>query len=162
MKSAYSLGENKQRFTTRQQTALGLQSEQRLNNAKHILIHTGPNDLSTSRIGVAKVLRQVAAKVTPDNPAAEVAISTLLHRLDVPQQVIHSINTEVSLGCALLPNIHLAYYRDIRHHHLYNWVHLNKERVKMFAKILIDTALGRSSTSVHSEMRKPGTRLQPP
>ncbi|KAJ8397502.1 hypothetical protein AAFF_G00437780 [Aldrovandia affinis] len=44
----------------------------------------------------------------------------------------------------------------------YYRVRLNKEGVKMFAKVLKDPALGRSSTSVHSEMRKPGTRVQPP
>ncbi|KAJ8414893.1 hypothetical protein AAFF_G00024160 [Aldrovandia affinis] len=83
------------------QTALRLLSEQRLSDAKHILMHAGTKDLSTCRIDVAKALRQVA-------------------------------------------------------------VHLNKEGVKMFAKVLKDTALGRSSTSIHSEMRKPSTCLQPP
>ncbi|KAJ8398140.1 hypothetical protein AAFF_G00429840 [Aldrovandia affinis] len=86
--------------------ALGLLSEQRLSDAKHILIHTGTNGLSTCRIDIAKALRQVAAKATQEPPAAKVTISTLLPRLDVPQQVIHSINAEVSRGCDLLPNVH--------------------------------------------------------
>ncbi|KAJ8342029.1 hypothetical protein SKAU_G00319570 [Synaphobranchus kaupii] len=47
--------------------------------------------------------------------------------MDVPQRIIHSINAEVSRGCALLPNVHLAHHRDIRHYHLYDQVHLNKE-----------------------------------
>ncbi|KAJ8349097.1 hypothetical protein SKAU_G00276860 [Synaphobranchus kaupii] len=53
--------------------------------AKHVLIHTGTNDLSTRRIDVAKALKQVAAKATQEYPAAKVTISTLLPRTDVPQ-----------------------------------------------------------------------------
>ena len=147
--------------TTR--TALDLLSDQRLGSAKHILIHTGTNDLSTGRTDVAKALKQVAAKATQKYPAAKITVSTLLPRADVPQRVIHSINAEVSRSCALMPNVHLAHHRDIRHHHLYDQVHLNKEGVKMFAKVLKDTALGRTSTSNHREnSRIPGPRPRPP
>ncbi|KAJ8399602.1 hypothetical protein AAFF_G00410130 [Aldrovandia affinis] len=115
--------------------------KQRLSDATHILIHTGTNDLSTRRIDVAKALRQVAAKARQKYPAAKVTISTLLPRLDVPQRVIHSINVEVSRGCALLPNVNLAHHHDIRHHHLHDQVHLNKEGVKMFAKSKVNAAV---------------------
>ncbi|KAJ8349102.1 hypothetical protein SKAU_G00276910 [Synaphobranchus kaupii] len=144
------------------QTALELLSEQRLGHAKHVLIHTGTNDLSTRRIDVAKALKQVAAKATQEYPAAKVTISTLLPRTDVPQRIIHSINAEVSRGCALLPNVHLAHHRDIRHYHLYDQVHLNKEGVKMFARVLKDTALGRTSTSNYSDKRNPAIHRRPP
>ncbi|KAJ8383223.1 hypothetical protein SKAU_G00040010 [Synaphobranchus kaupii] len=143
------------------QTALELLSEQRLGHAKHVLIHTGTNDLSTRRIDVAKALKQVAAKATQEYPAAKVTISTLLPRTDVPQRIIHSINAEVSLGCALLPNVHLAHHRDIRHYHLYDQVHLNKEGVKMFTRVLKDTALGRTSTSNYSDKRNPAIHRRP-
>ncbi|KAJ8348913.1 hypothetical protein SKAU_G00275020 [Synaphobranchus kaupii] len=130
--------------------------------AKHVLIHTGTNDLSTRRIDVAKALKQVAAKATQEYPAAKVTISTLLPRTDVPQRIIHSINAEVSRGCALLPNVHLAHHRDFRHYHLYDQVHLNKEGVKMFTRVLKDTALGRTSTSNYSDKRNPAIHAAPP
>ncbi|KAJ8342273.1 hypothetical protein SKAU_G00322010 [Synaphobranchus kaupii] len=144
------------------ETALELLSEQRLGHAKHVLIHTGTNDLSTRRIDVAKALKQVAAKATQEYPAAKVTISTLLPRTDVPQRIIHSINAEVSRGCALLPNVHLAHHRDFRHYHLYDQVHLNKEGVKMFTRVLKDTTLGRTSTSNYSDKRNPAIHRHPP
>ncbi|KAJ8378773.1 hypothetical protein AAFF_G00236450 [Aldrovandia affinis] len=122
--------------------------KQRLSYTTHIL--------STRRIDVAKALRPVAAKATQEHLAAKVTISTLLPRLDVPQRVIHSINAEVSRGCTLLTNIHLPHHNDICHHHLHDQVLLNKEGVKMFAKVVKDTALGSThSPQLLSSMEPP-------
>ena len=174
MRSAYSLGGTSPRYAAQQHglrwtcqvrdwTCARPVPDQRLGSAKHILIHTGTNDLSTGRTDVAKALKQMAAKAPQKYPAAKITVSTLLPRSDVPQRVIHSINAEASRSCALLPNVHPAHHRDVQHHHLYDQVHLNKEGVKMFAKVLKDTALSRTSTSNHRENRRiPGPRPRPP
>ncbi|KAJ8377144.1 hypothetical protein SKAU_G00077240 [Synaphobranchus kaupii] len=53
------------------------------------------------------------------------------------------VNAEISRGCALLPNVHLAHYPTIGHWDLYDHVHLDEAAVREFTKTLKDVALGR-------------------
>ncbi|XP_058852619.1 uncharacterized protein LOC131699580 [Acipenser ruthenus] len=129
------------------QSALQILSKNRQRSPKYIVIHTGTNNLRADRGDVAKSVQQVAETAAREYPSAKVIVSTLLPRADVPFHIIHSINTEVSRGCALLPSVHLAHHHHIRPHHMYDQVHLNREGMKLFAKSLKDIALGRELTS---------------
>ncbi|MGH0119403.1 UNVERIFIED_CONTAM: hypothetical protein FKN15_046004 [Acipenser sinensis] len=129
------------------QSALQILSKNRQRSPKYIMIHTGTNNLRADRGDVAKSMQQVAETAAREYPSAKVIVSTLLPRADVPFHIIHSINAEVSRGCALLPSVHLAHHHHIRPHHMYDQVHLNREGMKLFAKSLKDIALGRDLTS---------------
>ncbi|KAI2644553.1 Histone-lysine N-methyltransferase MECOM [Labeo rohita] len=74
-------------------------------------------------------------------------ISTLLPRHDTPPHIIYNINAELSRGCSVLPNVHLAHHHHIGPQHLYDGLHLHKDGVRIFAKSLKDAALGCSSAS---------------
>ncbi|KAL0146951.1 hypothetical protein M9458_057890 [Cirrhinus mrigala] len=97
--------------------ALQILSDKNLNETyKHIIIHTGTNDLRVTKGNVASVLRE-------------------------------GNNVELSITCALIPNVHLAHHKDIRPHHMYGYIHLNKKGVQLFARVLKSTALGKTGNS---------------
>ncbi len=75
-------------------------------------------------------------------PEARITLSALLPRTDVPFHMIHGNNVELSRSCALISNVHLAHHKDIRPHHMHDHVHLNKQGVKVFARVMKSTALG--------------------
>ncbi|XP_026076504.1 uncharacterized protein LOC113054918 [Carassius auratus] len=133
--------------------ALQILSDKNLNETyKHIIIHTGTNDLGAAKGNVAPVLRELAIRASERFPEAQITLSTLLPRTDVPFHVIHGNNVELSRTCALIPNVHLAHHKDIRPHHMYDYIHLNKKGVQLFAGVLKSTALGRTnSRNLHSK-----------
>ncbi len=91
---------------------------------------------------MAPVMRELAIRATQRFPEARITLSALLPRTDVPFHVIHGNNVELSRSCALIPNVHLVHHKDIRPHHMYDHVHLNKQGVKVFARVMKSTALG--------------------
>ncbi|RXN26491.1 hypothetical protein ROHU_020970 [Labeo rohita] len=128
--------------------ALQILSDKNLNETyKHIIIHTGTNDLHVTKGNVASVLREVAIRASERFPEAKITLSTLLPRSDVPFHVIQGNNAELSRTCALIPNVHLAHHKDIRPHHMYDYIHLNKKGVQLFARVLKSTALGKTGNS---------------
>ncbi|XP_030253470.1 formin-like protein 20 [Sparus aurata] len=92
-------------------------------------------------------MSEQASKEFPDT---RIVISTLLPGTDTPPHVIHDINMEIKRGFAILPNIHLALHPTIGTWDLYDGLHLHKEKVKIFAKTLKDSALGRSPSNLSS------------
>ncbi len=91
---------------------------------------------------VAPVMRELAIRATQRFPEARITLSALLPRTDIPFHVIHGNNVELSRSCALIPNVHLVHHKDIRLHHMYDHVHLNKQGMKVFARVMKSTALG--------------------
>lgn len=146
--------------------ALQILSDKNLNESyKHIIIHTGTNDLRATRGNVAPLLREVAIRASQRFPEAKITLSTLLPRSDVPFHVIHGNNVELSRACALIPNVHLAYHKDIGPQHMYDYVHLNKTGVQAFARVLKGSALGSSGHNRPSQKQSspyPQRHLHPP
>ncbi len=91
---------------------------------------------------MAPVIRELAIRATQRFPEAKITLSTLLPCTDVPFHVIHGNNVELSRSCALIPNVHLAHHKDIQPHHIYDHVHLNKQGVNVFARVMKSTAFG--------------------
>ena len=119
-----------------------------LQGVKHILIHTGTNDLTHNK-DITRSLRQVAEKATSVAPTARVTISTLLPRRDVPQHEINKINADISKACTGIPNVHMAHHAEILYQHLYDSLHLNQSGVRLFIKDIKDTALDRTRSTSH-------------
>ncbi|ROL55333.1 hypothetical protein DPX16_22809 [Anabarilius grahami] len=148
-------------------SAFQILSERNLDeNYKHIIIHTGTNDLRAMKGHVAPVIRETAIRATQRFPEAKITLSTLLPRTDVPFHAIHGNNVELSRSCALIPNVHLAHHKDIRPHHMYDHVHLNKQGVNIFARVLKSTALGntpRNNRNSNDKRRPQSPRtIRPP
>lgn len=65
-------------------SAFQVLSDKNLNeNYKHIIIHTGTNDLRAMKVHVAPVIRELAIRATQCFPEARITLSTLLPRTDV-------------------------------------------------------------------------------
>ncbi|KAL1261294.1 hypothetical protein QQF64_006559 [Cirrhinus molitorella] len=115
---------------------------------------------------VAPVIREVAIRATQHFPEAKITLSTLLPRPDVPFHVIHGNNVELSRSCALIPKVHLAHYKDIRPHHMYDHVHFNKQGVRVFARVMKSTALENASKNSRNPNNKrnsqPSRIIHPP
>ncbi len=88
------------------------------------------------------VMRELAIRATQRFPEARITLSALLPHSDVPFHMIHGNNVELSRSCALIPNVHLVHHKDIWPHHMYDHVHLNKQGMKVFARVMKSTALG--------------------
>ncbi|KAI4902900.1 hypothetical protein NFI96_005473 [Prochilodus magdalenae] len=112
---------------------------------KEALGYTGTNDLQNRWTNTAKAVRKVAERASTEFPESRIVISTLLARSDTPPHVINSINPEISRGCAILPNVHLAHHPTITPRDMYDRLHLHKDSVRLFAKTLKDAALGRNA-----------------
>ncbi|KAJ8369692.1 hypothetical protein SKAU_G00097200 [Synaphobranchus kaupii] len=102
--------------------------------SRHIIIHTGTNDLRAEQKRVGSRVRRVAERATETFPNAKITISSLLPRKDFHSLTIQRVNAEISRGCALLPNVHLAHHPTIGPWDLYDHVHLDKAAVREFAK----------------------------
>lgn len=100
---------------------------------------------------VAPVIREVAIRATQRFPEAKITLSALLPCTDVPFHVIHGNNVELSRNCALIPNVYLAHHKDIRPHYMYDHVHLNKQGVKVFARVMKSTALGNAARNPNNK-----------
>lgn len=145
--------------------AFQILSDKNLNETyKHIIIHTGTKDLWAEKGNVAPVLRELAIRASECFPEAKITLSTLLPRSDVPFHLIHGNNVELSRTCALIPNVHLAHHKDIRPHHMHDYIHLNKKGVQLFAGVLKSTTLGRTnSRNLHSKSSsQPQRNVHPP
>ncbi|KAL6485950.1 hypothetical protein MHYP_G00053420 [Metynnis hypsauchen] len=123
-------------------------SDPNLGTPKYIIIHTGTNDLRLEQERVGGLVCRVAERAAESFPNAKIIISTLLPRKDFHPATIQRVNADISRGCALLPNVHLAHHSTITPYHLYDHVHLNKHMIKEFARTLKDVAQGRHSYSV--------------
>ncbi|KAL1246802.1 hypothetical protein QQF64_034827 [Cirrhinus molitorella] len=114
---------------------------------------------------VAPVIREVAIRATQRFPEAKITLSTLLPRTDVPFHVIHGNNVELSRSCAFIPN-DLAHHKDIRPHHMYDHVHLNQQGMRVFARVMKNTALENASKNSRNPNNKrssqPSRILHPP
>lgn len=141
-----------------------------------IIIHTGTNDLRAEQERVGGLVCSVAQRAAENFPSAKIIVSTLLPRKDFHPATIQKVNAEISRGCALIPNVHLAHHSNIGPHHLYDHVHLNRNTVIEFAKTLKDVALGRqrhvgpkpmyrgehaAMQRFHTTTRSPPTRKPP-
>ncbi len=91
---------------------------------------------------VAHVMRELEIRATQHFPEERITLSALLPCTNVPFHVIHGNNVELFRSCALIPNVHLSHHKDIQPHHTYDHVHLNKQGVKVFARVMKSTALG--------------------
>ncbi len=124
-------------------SAFQVLSDRNLNkNYKNIIIHTGNKDLRAMKGHVAHVMRELAIRATQHFPEERITLSSLLPCTNVPFPVIHGNNVELFRSCALIPNVHLSHHKDIQPHHTYDHVHLNKQGVKVFARVMKSTALG--------------------
>ncbi|KAL6459079.1 hypothetical protein MHYP_G00325510 [Metynnis hypsauchen] len=105
-----------------------------------------PKRLEQERVG--GLVCRGAKRAAESFPKAKSIISTLLPHKDFQPATIQRINTDISRGCALLPNVHLAHQSTITSYHLHDHVQLNKHMIKEFARTLKDVAQGRHSYSV--------------
>lgn len=137
-------------------------SSQNFQGVKHILIHTGTNDLTGHNKDIPRMLREVAMKATTEFPTARVTISALLPRRDMPQHVINNINADLIKKCAQLPNVHVALHGQILHQHLCDRLHLNQRGVRLFAKNIKDTALDRDTSTPHTKTRTTNSQANLP
>ncbi len=118
-------------------SAFQVLSDRNLNkNYKNIIIHTGNKDLRAMKGHVAHVMRELAIRATQHFPEERITLSALLPCTNVPFHVIHGNNVELFRSCALIPNVHLSHHKDIQPHHTYDHVHLNKQGVKVFARVM--------------------------
>ena len=127
----------------RAKDALHILSRPDFGSPKHIVIHTGTNDLREEQERVGGLLRRVAERASESFPSSKITISALLPRRDFHPLTIQRVNAEISRGCALLPNVHLAHHPTIGPWDLYDNVHLYKSAVGEFARTLKDVALSR-------------------
>ena len=104
---------------------------------------------------MADCVRRVAQTATQAFPSTKITISTILPRRDIHPATIQKINAEISRGCALMANVHLAHHPNLSIHSLHDHVHLHKDFVNTFAKNLKDVALGRSPNSPPRNNRPP-------
>eukprot|EP00064_Thunnus_orientalis_P015699 superscaffoldBa00002961_g15756 len=95
----------------------------------------------------AQAVTKVTERACRVFPESQLVISTLLPRTDTPPHVIHHINMEITQNCSTLPNIHLVHHTTISTWHSYDGLHLDRDGVRVFAKIFKDVALGRSPNS---------------
>ncbi|KAJ8332751.1 hypothetical protein SKAU_G00425400 [Synaphobranchus kaupii] len=93
---------------------------------RYIIIHTGTNDLRSEQERVGGLVCRVAERATEAFPNSKIILSTLLPRKDFHPATIQRVNADITRGCALLPNVHLAHHSTISPHDLYDHVHLNK------------------------------------
>jgi len=142
--------------------AMKLLKKETLKSPQCLVIHTGTNDLHSLRKGTAEAVKKMAEQASKEFPDTRIVISTLLPRTDIPPHAIHDINMEIRRGCATLPNVHLAVHPTISIWDLYDGLHLHKEKVKIFAKTLKDTALGRSPSTLSSITRFSDPSRPPP
>ncbi len=102
-------------------------------------------------------------QTTQHFPEARITLSALLPCTDVPFHVIHGNNVELSRSCALISKVHLAHHKDIRPHHMHDHVHLNKQGVKVFARVMKSTALGNAPGNSRNfkQQEKPSSNKKP-
>ncbi|CAM4619805.1 unnamed protein product [Leuciscus chuanchicus] len=110
------------------ESALQQLSKETLGDPSHIIIHVGTNDLRTQQERVAQT--------------------------DFHPCTIQRVNTDISRGCAGMPNVHLAHHPTLDIHNLHDHVHLRRDSVNVFAKNLKDVALGRTPGSPLKSQRE--------
>ncbi|KAJ8373964.1 hypothetical protein SKAU_G00045440 [Synaphobranchus kaupii] len=108
------------------QDAFRILSDPKFGTPTYIIIHTGTNDLRSEQERVGGLVCRVAERATEAFPNSKIILSTLLPRKDFHPATIQRVNADITRGCALLPNVHLAHHSTILPHDLYDHVHLNK------------------------------------
>ncbi len=142
------------------ESALQQLVREKLGDPSHIIIHVGTNDLRSKQERVAQSVTQVAIKATQAFPTSKILISTFLPRTDFHPRTIQRVNTDISRGCAGIPNVHLVHHPTLDIYSLHDHVHLRKDTVNVFAKNLKDVALGRTPGSP-SESNRESSKPQP-
>ncbi len=142
------------------ESALQQLVREKLGDPSHIIIHVGTNDLRSKQERVAQSVTQVAIKATQAFPTSKILISTFLPRTDFHPRTIQRVNTDISRGCAGIPNVHLIHHPTLDIYSLHDHVHLRKDTVNVFAKNLKDVALGRTPGSP-SESNRESSKPQP-
>ena len=105
-----------------------------------LIIHTGTNNLREEQQRVGSLVNRVAERVSGRFPNSHITICKDFH-----PGTIQKVNADITRGCGLLPNTHVAHHPTITPEHLHNHSHLRKETVGMFAESLKDVALGRQT-----------------
>ncbi|XP_041937743.1 probable serine/threonine-protein kinase DDB_G0267686 [Alosa sapidissima] len=134
------------------QSTVKLLREGRLNKPSHIIVHTGTIDLGNQNTDVAKALTNLAKMATNLYPSSKIIISTLLPRKDIPDRTINSINKEIDKACACMPNVQIAHQTQITREHLYDRLHIHEGGMRLFARVIKDTALNRKQKHPVKEM----------
>ncbi|XP_057210185.1 uncharacterized protein LOC130566612 [Triplophysa rosa] len=150
--------------------ALRIVSDSSFGTPSHIIIHTGTNDLRSEQERVGHLICRVVEKATEIYPTSKIIISPLLPRRDFHPDTIQRVNSDISKGCARLPNVHLTHHLTITVRDLCDHLHIRRDKVNVFAKTLKDTAWGRQTISTplktthHRPSRNPQShhRERPP
>ncbi len=115
---------------------IALQQLKRENLGEPNHIHVGTNDLRAQQERVADSVTRVAIKATQTFPTSEIVISTILPRSDFHPCTIQQVNADISRSCAEFQNVHLAHHPALDLCYLYYHVHLRKDSIRVFAKLL--------------------------
>ena len=108
-----------------------------------ILIHTGTNDLETTKTAdlLASKISNLVNTTAKEFPSAKMIYSSLLPRRDVPFNEISKTNSLIEKVCSRITNVHLfehSYLNISQQNILHDQKHLNQDGVKLFAKNLKD------------------------
>ncbi len=140
------------------ESALQQLVREKLCDPSHIIIHVGTNDLRSKQERVAQSVTQVAIKATQAFPTSKISPPSYPELISTP--VLLRVNTDISRGCAGIPNVHLVHHPTLDIYSLHDHVHLRKDTVNVFAKNLKDVALGRTPGSP-SESNRESSKPQP-
>lgn len=117
---------------------------------KHLIIHTGTNDITASRThSVVKGITEVVTKARETFPDTQITLSAILPRSDTPHHIIREINKGLYDACSNIRNVDIIQHDDISSKHLFDPVHLNKKGVSLLAKEIKDCVLKRKRPPIH-------------
>ncbi len=103
---------------------------------------------------------QVAIKATQAFPTSKIANLHLPTQNWFPPPYYTRVNTDISRGCAGIPNVHLVHHPTLDIYSLHDHVHLRKDTVNVFAKNLKDVCPCRTPGSP-SESNRESSKPQP-
>ncbi|KAL7882100.1 hypothetical protein AOLI_G00089490 [Acnodon oligacanthus] len=102
-----------------------------------------------------RALTEAETERGPSPRSTKITIAIILSRTDIHPATIQKINEEISRGCELMANVHLAHHPNLSIHSLHDHIHLHKDVVNTFAKNLKDVALDCSPNSPPRSNRAP-------
>lgn len=124
--------------------ATGVINDPYFTNPKHIIIHTGTNNIQEQQEVIVDKFLQLTETAQQKFPQSKLILSCLLPRRDISNNITQQINTELADKTRSKPSIHLAQHHSIPPQHLYDNKHLNKQGVSILAREFKDIVLGRS------------------
>lgn len=113
------------------QAAHRLLHHAQLGDPENIIIHTGTNELHSHGKSLSLRVIQMVKKAHKEFPNANITISTLLPRRDIPCEVIEDINDSISRECTKITGITIAHHPTLTPEHLYDHVHVIKNNIWM-------------------------------